>query len=133
MPTTAEAQTKIKDALDHGRAAAQELHGALSDAVGIGSKAMKSDLEALAHKATAIADSIGSSLEAQADATKTGIGEAVAYLQGAAQHTAQAVKSSGHDAERSIRQAIGDARAALQKISEAVAEKRSAAPTGKKE
>lgn len=131
MPKTAENQTKVKDALGHGRAAAQELHDALSNAVGMGGEAIKDDLEALAHKAKAIAGSIGDSLEAQSDATKKGIGEAVAHLQAAATHTAQALKDSGHDADVSIRRAIGDARAAVQKISEAVAVKRSAASTRK--
>ncbi|WP_298166433.1 hypothetical protein [Novosphingobium sp.] len=123
--------TKIKDALDHGRAAAQELHSALSDAVRNGGETIKGDLEGLVLEAKAIAVSMGGSLEAQSAAAKKAIDEAVVSLEATATHTAQATKSSGHDAERSIQQAISDARGAVQKISEAVAEKRSAASTEK--
>ena len=131
MPKTAEAQTKVKDALEHGRAAAQEVHAALTDAVSVGGEALKGDLETLALQAKAIAVSIGGSLEAQTAATKKAIEEAAASLEGAAKHVKQALESSGQDAGRSIRNAIGDARAAVQKISEAVAEKRSAASKDK--
>ncbi len=131
MSATAEAHVNVKDALDHARAAAQELHGALSDAVAEHGEAITSDLEALPLKAEAIADSIRTSLDAQAAATKLNLGEAVAYLGATATHTTQALKCSGHAAEQSIRQAIGNARAAVQSISEAVAAKRSAASTHK--
>jgi len=131
MSATAEAHTKVSDALDHARTAAQELHGALSDAVAEHGRAVEVDLEALPLKAEAIAKSIGTSLDAQAAATKQTVGEAVAYLEATAVHTTQALKRSGHAAEQSIREAIGDARAAVQKISEAVAAKRSAASTHK--
>ena len=47
MSATAEAHVNVKDALDHARAAAQELHGALSDAVAEHGEAITSDLEAL--------------------------------------------------------------------------------------
>ncbi len=129
MSTTAEAHAKVKDALCHARAAAQELHDALSDAVVKHGEVIRSDLEALPVKARAIADSIGSSLDAQATATKQTVGEAVTYLQATAGHAAQALNNSGHEAEHSFRHAILDARASVQKISEAVAAKRSAAST----
>ena len=131
MSATAEAHTKVRDALDHARAAAQELHGALSDAVAERGRAMEGDLEALPVKAEAIAKSIGASLDARAAATRQAVGEAVAYLEATAVHTTQAIRRSGHAAEQSIREAVGDARAAVQKISEAVAAKRSAASTHK--
>jgi hypothetical protein len=53
----------------------------------------------------------------------------VTYLEATATHAAEALKSSGHAAETSIQQAIADARASTQKISEGVAAKRSASST----
>ena len=129
MSTTAEAQTKVRDALDHARSAAQELHGALSDAVAMHSEAIKGNLEALPLKANTIADSIENSLDAQAATTKQAIREAVGYLKATAKYAAQALNSSGHEAERSIQRAIIDARASVQKISEAVAAKRTVEST----
>ena len=61
--TTAAPHTRVKDALDHARAAAQELHGALSDAAAKRGGAIKADLEAIPHKARAIADSLKASLD----------------------------------------------------------------------
>ena len=121
-PAEHPAQPNVKDALDHARTAAQELHGALSDAVTRRGGAVKADLEALPLKARAIAQSVAGSLDAQATATKHTLADAIAALEATATHAAQALKSSGHAAE----QAISDARASVEKISEAVAAKRAA-------
>ena len=48
---------KVKDALDHVRTAAQELHGAMSDAAAKRAGATKADLEAFAQKAKAVTES----------------------------------------------------------------------------
>ena len=117
MSKTAEAHpivedSKVRDVLDHARAVAQELHGALTDAVAKRGGVIKGDLESVTHDTKVIADSIRSSLGAQNAATKRYIEEAVTHLEAA---------------ETSIQQAISTARAAVQKISEAVAAKRSAA------
>jgi hypothetical protein len=124
--TTAAPHARVKDALDHTRTAAQELHGALSDAAAKRGGAIKSDIEAIPLKAKAIADSLRSSLGAQSAATKRSLSEAMTYLEATGTHATEAIKSSGQTAERSIQQAITDARASVQKISEAVAAKRSA-------
>jgi hypothetical protein len=50
-------ETNVKDALDHIRAATQELHGAISDAAAKRGGATKADLEALAQKAKAVTES----------------------------------------------------------------------------
>jgi len=49
--------TNVKDSLDHIRAATQELHGAISDAVAKRGGATKADLEAFAQKAKAATES----------------------------------------------------------------------------
>jgi hypothetical protein len=131
-PKTEDSHSRVKDALDDVRSAAQELHGALSDAVAKRGGAIKGDLESVPLKAKAIADSIGSSLVAQDAATKRSLGEAVTYLEATAAHAADALKNSGHAAVTSVQQAIADARASAQKISEAVAAKRSSSRPLKK-
>lgn len=139
MSTATETHTKtaaphasVKDALDHARAAAQELHGALTDAAAKRGGAIKAELQAVPLKATAITESIKSSVSKQNAAAKQSLGDAVTYLEATTAHAAEALKSSGRAAENSIQQAIADARASAQKISEAVAAKRSSSRPLKK-
>lgn len=117
---------KAKDALDHVRAAAQELHGAISDAAAKSGGAVKADLEAVARKAKAIAESV-KALGAQGEATKKHLDEAVTNLEATQKHAGESLKSSDQAFQTSVRQALADASASVQKISEAVAAKRSAA------
>ena len=129
MSHTVESPTGVKDALDNARVAAQDLHRALSDAAAKRGGAIKADLEAVPPKVKAIAASIRASLDAQSAAAKNSLGDAVTYLEATGTHVADALKSSGDAALTSIQHAVADARASVQKISEAVAEKRSPAST----
>lgn len=126
--------TRVKEALDHVRAAAQELHGALTDTAAKRGGAVKADLEAIPGKAKAIAESISALIGEQSAAAKKLLGEAVTFLDAAGTEVAEALKSSGRGAETAVQRAIMDARASVQKISEAVAAKRSvaASPNPKK-
>ena len=121
--------TKVKDAVDKARAAAQELHRAISDAAAKRGGAAKSDLEAVPQMAKAAIESIKGSVAAQNGAAKNQLAEAVTYLQATSQHAADGVKSSGKEFQTAVRQTIADARAAVQKVSEAVAAKRTAEST----
>jgi hypothetical protein len=121
--------TKAKDAVDKARAAAQELHKAISDAAAKRGGAVKADLEAVPQKAKAAIDSIKSSMANQNEAAKKQLSEAVTYLEATGKHAGEAVKSSGKDFQIAVRQTIADARAAVQKVSEAVAAKRTAEST----
>ena len=121
--------TKVKDALDHVRASAQELHAAISDAAAKRGGAIKSDLEAVGQKAKAVEESVNGSIGAQNEATKKHLKEAVTYLEGVQKYVAEGLKSTGHEFENSVRQTLADARAAAQQVSEGVAAKRSAAST----
>ena len=116
-----------KDALDHARAAAQELHGALSDAAAKRGGAIKADIEALPVKAEALATSIRTSVDAQNAATSKSLSLAVTYLGATGAHIAEALKGSGQAAANSIQRAIADARSSVQTITEAVAAKRAVA------
>jgi hypothetical protein len=127
MPSTAVVETKVKDALDHVRAAAQELHGAITDAAAKRGEAIKGELETAAGKAKALTDSV-KAMTVPNEASKKYLAEAVRNLEATQKHAAEAVKSSGQALERSMQQAMTDARAAVQKVSEAVAATRSAKP-----
>jgi fructose-specific phosphotransferase system component IIB len=126
MPA-AKIDNKVKDALDHVRAAAQELHGAISDAAAKRGEAIKADLEAVSQKAKAVTESVKGSMGAQQEATKKHLADAVKHLEATQKHVGEAVKSSGQAFQTSVTKALADARASVQKISEAVAAKRSAA------
>jgi ABC-type transporter Mla subunit MlaD len=123
---TAKVDTKVKDALDHLREAGQELHGALSDAAAKRGGAVKADLEDVSQKAKAAAESVKASIGAQHEATKKHLTDAVTHLEAVQKHAAEGLKSSGQAFQTSIRQTLADARASVQKISEAIASKRSA-------
>jgi hypothetical protein len=120
-------ETSVKDALDHVRAATQELHGAISDAVAKRGGATKADLEALAQKAKVAAESAKGSLSTQQDTAKKQLADAVTKLEATQKHITESLKSSGQAFQTSVQKALADARASAQKVSEAVAAKRSAA------
>jgi hypothetical protein len=115
--------------LDQIRAAAQKLHAAISDAAAKRGGAIKADLEAVGQKAKSVTDSVKATIGAQNDATKKRLQEAVADLEAMQKHTADALKNSGQAFQASVRQTLADARASVQKVSEAVAAKRSAEST----
>jgi hypothetical protein len=121
--------TQVKDAVDQVRAAAQELHKAISDAAAKQGGATKADLEAVPQKAKAAIDSIKTSVAAQNEVAKQRLTEAATYLEASGKHAAEGVKSSGKEFQTAVRQTIADARAAAQKASEAVAAKRAAGAT----
>jgi hypothetical protein len=122
-------ETQVKDAVDHVRAAAQELLKAISDAAAKRGGAAKADLEAVPMKATAAIDSIKSSAATQNATAKTHLTEAVTFLEATRKHAAEGVKTSGKEFQTAVRQTIADARAAVQHVSEAVAAKRTAGGT----
>jgi|GEM_PF-2064317 len=128
MSTADNANLRVRDALDHAREAAQELHAALTDAATRRKAVVRDELAVLPSKAKSIADSLGHSIDTQTVFTRRAIGEAVTYLDATQTHIADALKSSGHAAEGLIRSAIADARQSVQKISEAVADRRAGAP-----
>ena len=121
--------TNVKDALDHVRAATQELHGAISDAVAKRGGATKADLEAFAQKAKAVAESAKGSMSTQKEDAKKHLADAVSHLEATQKHVAESLKSSGQAFQTSVQKVLADARASAQKVSEAVAAKRAATST----
>lgn len=128
-PASVKTDPKIKDALDHIRAAAQELHGAISDAAAKRDGATKADLEAFAQKAKSVAESVKGSIGTQQEAAKQHLKDAATHLEDTQKHVAESLKTTGQAFQTSVQKAVADARASVQKISEAVAAKRSAAST----
>ncbi len=120
---------RVKDALAQARAAAQELHRALSDAAARKTGAVKADLDAIPQQARALAASLAKSLDSEGDAAKRHLVVAVTHLESLEKHAAECLRSSGQTFETSVRQAVADARASVQKVSEALAEQRAARPS----
>jgi len=121
-----EKRNEVKDALSHVRAAAQELHGAISDVAANRGGDIKAQLEAIPEMAKAVMESLKSSMSAQSEAAKKSLAEAVTFLEATQKHAAESAKSSGQAVQTALRQALADARASVDKISEAVAAKRAA-------
>ena len=119
----------VNNDLGHVRAAAQALHGAISDAASRRGGAVKTDIEAVGQTAKAVAESVKASIGVQNEVTKKYLKEAAADLDGVQKHVAEALKGSGQAFQTSIRQSLADARASVQKVSEAVAAKRAAEST----
>jgi hypothetical protein len=121
--------TEIKDAIDQVRSATQQLHKAISDAAAKRGGAVTADLQAVPQMAKAAVDSIRGSMAAQNEAARKRLAEAVTYLEATGKHAADGVRSSGKEFQTAVRQTIADARAAAQKVSEAVAANRTAGST----
>ncbi len=121
--------TQVKDAVDQVRSATQQLHKAISDAAAKRGGAAKADLQAVPQMAKAAIDSIKGSMPAGNEVAKKRLAEAVTYLEATGKHAADGVKSSGKEFQTAVRQTIADARAAAQKVSEAVAAKRTVEST----
>ena len=121
--------TQVKDAVDQVRSATQQLHKAISDAASKRGGAAKADLQAVPQMAKAAIDSIKGSMPAQNEVAKKRLAEAVTYLEATGTHAADGVETSGKEFQTAVRQTISDARAAAQKVSEAVAAKRTAEST----
>ena len=121
--------TKGKDTLSPIRVAAQELHRAISDATAKRGADMKASLAAIPQKAKAVTESLKGSMATQNDDAKKKLADAAKYLEATEKHAAESVKSSGQAFQTSVRQALAEARASVQKISEAVAATRSASST----
>jgi hypothetical protein len=118
--------TQINEALNHVRAAAQELHGAINAAAAKQAGATKADLETFAQKTKTVAQSLKSSINAQQGAARKALTEAATELETAQKHAAEGLKVSGQAFQDHVKEAVGNARASVQKISDAVAAARSA-------
>ena len=117
----------VKTAVDHVRTAAQELHGAISDAMTKRGGATKADLQSFGQKIKTVTDSAKSTLSTQNATVKKKMNDALTQLEGTQQRINDGLKASGEKVQTSVRQALAGARASVQKISEAVAAQRSAA------
>jgi ElaB/YqjD/DUF883 family membrane-anchored ribosome-binding protein len=125
-------KSKPTDPLDGIRSAVQQLNGAISDALAIRGEKATEEMHAISQKTKAVVSSLQDSFAGQGEAIKTLLGEAKTFAESTEKQIAAGLKSTGREAETSFRQALGNARAAAQKISEAVATKRTAQPSPSK-
>jgi fructose-specific phosphotransferase system component IIB len=128
--------TNVSDALNKVRSSTQDLHRAISDTVAKRGGATKADLQAFAHKAKEVTESTKASMEAakaslgaQNEVTKKHLADAVAQLEATQKHVSEGLKTSGQEFQNSVKQALVDTRASVQKVSEAVAAVRSTTST----
>lgn len=123
-------ETALGDALNRVRAGTQELHQAISDTLAKRTSATKAEVEGLIEKAKGAADgarlALGIKHEAEHGLVKQQLTEAVGLLETVQKDAAQSLKSSGEAFHASLTKALADARASAQKISEAIAARRSA-------
>jgi hypothetical protein len=125
-PTKRVIKAKVVDPLDRIRAAAQDLHGAISDAIAKSEDTVKADWKENLAKAKAVSESIQSSLALHDKMTKGHLHEAFTFLAATQKHIEESLKHTGRAFQRSVRHSLSDAHAAAEKVSEAVAAKRGA-------
>ena len=125
-------ETKAKDAIDNLRSAAQDLHKQISDAAAKRSGATKADIAALTEKARSVAQLAKASIDTQQGNVARHLTDAVKHLEATQTNLSDSLKATGTALDTSVKKVLGEARASVQKVSEAVAEKRAANSTKKK-
>ena len=124
--------TKAQDPLQRVRAAAQELHAAISDAAVRDGHVLGADLQSVAAKLKDVAVSLKVSIAEQTEVTRQHLGEAATWLDAAQKHLDESLNSKGEELGVAVQKTLADARAVVQKLSEALAAKRSSAAVQKK-
>jgi hypothetical protein len=122
-------KSKRDDSLDRVRASAQELHRAITDATAKCGDAMKETMESILPKAKAVTGSVKELLALESGEVKKHLAEAVSHLEAMQKHVAESLKTKGNELQASVRHAVLDAHAAVQKVSDALAAKRTAEST----
>lgn len=120
-------EARAKEAIDHLRSAAQDLHKQISDAAAKRSGATKADIAALSEKAKTVAQTAKASIQAEHGDVAKHLTDAVNHLEATQAHLSDSLKATGTAFETSVKKVLAEARASVQRISEAVAEKRSSA------
>ena len=124
--------TKTQDPLQRVRAAAQELHAALSDAAVRDGHLLADDLKSVATKLKDVAVALEGAISEQTEVTRQHLGEAATWLDATQKHLEESLASKGEGLQAAVRKTLVDARAVVEKLSEALAAKRSSAAVPKK-
>ena len=114
------------ESFDRIRAAAQELHGAISDAAVKHGQAVKDHLESIPRRAASLIASVKAVVDVRTDITKKHLNELVQDLEATEQHVGESLKSDGQAFHTALRQALDNSRSAVTKITDIVAARRSA-------
>jgi ElaB/YqjD/DUF883 family membrane-anchored ribosome-binding protein len=121
------AGAKARDALDDARTKAQELHGAIINALSSGAEGAKSTVESVVKKAEESADLAKTAMKLgyRAGEIRQQLQQAVDRLEDVRKSASEGQRSSGKEFRDSLTKALAEARASVQHITEAVAAKRS--------
>lgn len=126
-----EPQASMRDDLDHVRKATQDLHQAIAGVLAKRAAATRADAEELVRQAKESAELAKSAIRSHYDAAEPQIRqhleEAVETLDAAQKQAWESAQRSGEEFRDFLTKALAEARASAQKISEAIAAKRSAA------
>lgn len=120
------AEAKVKDAIDNLRSAAQDLHKQITDAAARKSGTTKADIAALTEKAKSLAKSAKASIDTQQGNVAKHLTDAVEHLEATQANLSDSLKATGTALDTSVKKVLAEARASVQELSEAVAEKRAA-------
>jgi hypothetical protein len=120
------AEAKVKDAIDNMRSAAQDLHKQIIDAAAKKSGATKADIAALTEKAKSLAKSVRASIDTQQGNVAEHLNDAIKHLEATQANLSDSLKATGAGFDTSVKKVLAEARASVQRLSEAVAERRAA-------
>jgi len=120
------AGAKVKDAIDNLRSAAQDLHKQISDDAAKKCGATKADIAALTEKTKSVIQSAKASIDTQQGNVARHVTDAVKHLEATQASLSDSLKATGTALDTSVKKVLAEARASVQKLSEAVAEKRAA-------
>jgi hypothetical protein len=117
--------TKIKDALDHARSEAQELHKQVEANTARDHAALKADLVKAGAKAQQLANSLKSAVDGQRSDAAQHIKDATKQLEDAAKHTHDVADASASQLKDHNKALLSKIHSAAQSLSHAVASTRS--------
>ena len=120
------AEAKVKDAIDNLRSAAQDLHKQITDAAAKKSSATRADIAALTEKAGSLVKSAKASIDTQQGNVAKHLTDAVEHLEATQANLSDSLKATGTALDTSVKKVLAEARASVEELSEAVAEKRAA-------
>lgn len=124
--------TSLKDALEHARSEAQQLHQRLDAATTQHTAALRTELQKSVEHAEAIAATLRESSSKQSAEAKRHVDEAATALRDAADQAKTAATAGETQIKNAAAAANARVREALSSITQAVAENRASATAGKK-
>lgn len=117
--------SKIKDALDHARSEAQDLHKNIEASTAKDHAALRAEIQSTAARAQQLAGSLKTVVDGQRSDAKQHIKDAIAQLDDAAKHAGDVASASAAQLKELNAAMLAKVRDAVQSLSHAVASQRS--------